>query len=146
MPTKPWKTKNGLKNKDNTTKLWPLSKKPNKSSLMPWNPLSCKEPKKPQLPSPKSPLTWPNTPDLTSKENLGTPSWTSCHKSPPMPPFKPTNPPSTELSDYVTNWSEKSLNPEKSKEEIMNTGLVNIPTQETPWATKLLNWQPKLTN
>lgn len=146
MPTKPWETLTGLKNKDNTTKLCPLLKEPNKSSLMPWNPLSCKELKRPPPLSPKFLPTWLNTLNPNSRESLGTPSSTFCPKSPPMPPSKPTNPPSTELSLYVMNWSEKLPNQEKSKERIMNTGLTSILTPETPCPTKLPNWLLKSTN
>jgi len=103
MPTKPSKMLNGLKNKDNTTKLWPLLRKPNKSSLMPSNHPSCKKLKNNKPLSPKFLPTWPNTLNQASKENHGTLSSTSCHKSLLMPPFKPTNQLLTELLLFATN-------------------------------------------
>lgn len=48
-----------------------------------------------------------------------------------MLPFKPTNQLLTELLLFVMNWSEKLPNQEKSKEEIMTTGLTNTQPPET---------------
>jgi len=102
MPKKFWKTKNGPKNRNNTTKLNTLSKKLKPSSLNPWKPtLSYK---KETPPSPKFLPTSPNTPKPTSKENLGPKSSTCWPKSPAPPPSKPTNPPSKELLTYVTPY------------------------------------------
>jgi hypothetical protein len=70
----------------------------------------------------KSLTTSPNTPNLNSTENHGTPSSNYYLKSPPLPQFKLMDPQSKKLSKSVTKSLEKSLIQEKSKEKIMNTG------------------------
>jgi len=102
MDKKFWKTKNGPKNKNNTTKPNTSSKKLRPSSLKLLNPtLSYKKETPPSL---KYLPTSLNTPKLTSKDNLGPKSSTFWLKSPLPLPFKLMDLSFKKLSTFVTPY------------------------------------------
>jgi len=125
---------NGLRNRTNTTELNTSSKEPRKSSRDPLPPLSYKRKDPPFTtlnPSFRFLNTSFNNPEkTTSRENPGTPSSNCWDKFLLLLQSRPTVVPSKESSNYVTNYSTKSLNPEISKELIMKTGLLTTMSTE----------------